>query len=88
MPIIKLRDIGARGLIKDVIPHEVPDGWLTDAENVRFSARGILRYPTASQVYTPANAVWMSSCERGSSSRKHASLETHRLRSTKSTLIR
>lgn len=65
MPIIKLRDIGARGLIKDVIPHEVPDGWLTDAQNVRFSARGILRYPTARQIYSPSGALWMSSCERG-----------------------
>ena len=65
MTIIKLRDIGARGLIKDVIPHEVPDGWLTDAQNVRFSARGILRYPTARQIYSPSGALWMSSCERG-----------------------
>ncbi|CAB4146663.1 hypothetical protein UFOVP1008_34 [uncultured Caudovirales phage] len=66
MPIIKLRDIGSRGLIKDVDAHDVPDGWMTDAQDVRFSARGILRYPTSALKYTASGAVWMSSCDRGS----------------------
>lgn len=66
--IIKLRDIGNKGLIKDVVPHEAPDGYLTEALNVRFSARGILRWPTARHLYNTSGGIRVASCRKGDGS--------------------
>jgi hypothetical protein len=62
--IIKMRGVGSKGLITDVIPHEVPDGYVNDALNVRFTARGIIRYPSAKKIYSATDGVWMSTCRR------------------------
>ena len=72
--IIKLREIGLKGLVKDIVPHEAPDGYVTEAENVRFTARGILRMPRPTPLYTaPAGAAVIASVDRvGSGARVFA----------------
>jgi hypothetical protein len=63
--IIKLRDIGNRGLVRDIVPAALPDGYFTEALNVRFSARGVLRWPRAQAIYTVSDATRIASCLRG-----------------------
>lgn len=65
MPLLKIRNLGSVGLVRDIISHEYPENAFSDVLNVRFTARGVVRVPTPVKVLNaPAGAMAFSSCVR------------------------